>query len=224
MNIKLSIICLVLMAVSLVFGCKGRAAEDNKSNAPTNAILLHPGDEHYVPIDTRQSVVEWRGSSLEGSHTGYVYLSKGEFMMENGQLAGGSFEVAMSTIEGDDHRSDNNLINHLKDIDFFNVTKFPVSTIQITGVESSTGVESGTIENKNVTGNLTIKGITHPVTFPVKMEISNGILRAEGKLVIDRTKWGIQYRSGKLFDSLKEHAIADSIELGFNIIAKPESK
>ncbi len=81
-------------------------------------------------------------------------------MIENGQLVGGTVEVDMSTIEGDDHRSDNNLIKHLKDADFFDVKKFPFSTIAITRVASIN------VEDKEITGNLTIKGITHPVTFP----------------------------------------------------------
>jgi polyisoprenoid-binding protein YceI len=126
-------------------------------------------------------------------------------MIENGQLVGGTVEVDMSTIEGDDHRSDNNLIKHLKDADFFDVTRFPLSTIAITRVESTND------ENKKVTGNLTIKGITHPVTFPVKMEMKDGIVKASGKLVIDRTLWDVRYKSGKFFDNLKDQAIADYI-------------
>jgi hypothetical protein len=49
-----------------------------------------------------------------GSHTGYV--SQGELMIENGQLVSGTVEVDMSTIEGDDHRSDNNLIKQLESL------------------------------------------------------------------------------------------------------------
>ena len=135
-------------------------------------------------------------------------------MIENGQLIGGTVEVDMSTIEGDDHRSDNNLINHLKGPDFFDVKKFPISTITITRVESING------ENKKVTGNLTIKGITHPVSFPANMEVQDGIVKANGKLVIDRTKWDVRYNSGKFYDNLKDQAISDSIEFRIKIVAK----
>ena len=135
-------------------------------------------------------------------------------MIENGQLLGGTVEVDMSTIEGDDHRADNNLIKHLKDPDFFDVKKFPISTIAITRVESTND------ENKKVTGNLTIKGITHPVSFPAKIEVKDGIVKASGKLVIDRTKWDVRYKSGKFFDNLKDQAIADDIEFNIKIVAK----
>ena len=214
MNNKLSITYLILIIALLIFGCRGPVVKENKNNASPNYISLHIGDEKYIKIDTKESVVAWKGSSVEGAHTGYVYISKGELMIENGQLMGGTVEVDMSTIEGDDHRSDNNLIKHLKDPDFFDVKKFPISTIAITKVASING------ENKNVTGNLTIKGITHPVTFPAKMEVKGGIVKANGKLVIDRTLWDVRYNSGKFYFNLADKTISDSIEFNIKIVAK----
>jgi hypothetical protein len=61
---------------------------------------------------------------------------------------------------------------------------------------------------------------THPVTFPAKMEIKDGLVKADGKLIIDRTDWGIRYKSGKFFDNLKNQAISDSIEFNIKIVAK----
>ena len=214
MNNKLSITYLIFIIAPLIFGCRGPVVKENKNNALASSISLHVASEKYIKIDTKESVVAWKGSSVEGAHTGYVYISKGELMIENGQLMGGTVEVDMSTIEGDDHRSDNNLIKHLKDPDFFDVKKFPISTIAITKVASING------ENKNVTGNLTIKGITHPVTFPAKMEVKDGIVKANGKLVIDRTLWDVRYNSGKFYDNLADKTISDSIEFQIKIIAK----
>ena len=209
MNNKLSITYLILIIAPLFFGCGGPVTGENKNNASANSISLHVGDEKYVVIDAKESVVTWKGSNSFGPHRGYVYISKGELMIENGQLMGGAVEVEMSTIEDESHRSDNNLIKHLKDADFFDVKKFPFSTIAISRVAEIN------VEDKEITGNLSIKGITHPVTFPVKMEMKDGIVKASGKLVIDRTLWDVRYKSGKFFDNLKDQAIADSIE--FNI-------
>lgn len=214
MNNKTSITCLILIIAPFFFSCHGTVKEKNKNKASAGSISLHVGDEKFVAIDTKESVVTWKGSSVEGAHTGYIYISKGELMIENGQLMGGTVEVDMSTIEGDDHRSDNNLIKHLKDADFFDVKKFPFSTIAITRVASIN------VEDNEITGNLTIKGITHPVSFPAKVEVNDGIVKASGKLVIDRTLWDVRYKSGKFFDNLKDQAIADSIEFNIKIIAK----
>lgn len=214
MNIKLSITYSILITALFFFSCGGSVKEENKNNASASPLPLHVGNEKYLAIDKKESVLTWKGSSVEGAHTGYVYISKGELMIENGQLLGGTVEVDMSTIEGDDHRSDNSLINHLKDADFFDVKKFPFSTIAITRVASIN------VEDKEITGNLTIKGVTHPVTFPAKMEVKDGIVKANGKLVIDRTLWGVRYKSGKFFANLADKAISDSIEFHIKIVAK----
>lgn len=214
MNNKLSITYLILILAPLVFGCRGNVKEENKNNASASPISLHVGDEKYIKIDKKESVVTWKGSSVEGAHTGYVYISKGELMIENGQLMGGTVEVDMNTIEDGSHRSDNNLIKHLKDPDFFDVKKFPISTIAITRVPSIN------VEDKEITGNLTIKGITHPVSFPAKVEVNDGIVKANAKLVIDRTKWDVRYNSGKFYDNLADKTISDSIEFQIKIVAK----
>jgi polyisoprenoid-binding protein YceI len=216
MKNKLSITCLILMIAPFVFSCGGPAKEQNKNNASVSSLSLHVGDEKYAMIDTKESVVTWKGGNLMGSNnqTGFVYLSKGELMIENGQLTGGTVEVDMNTIEDKNHGSDNKLVQHLKDPDFFEVKKFPFSTIAITRVASINA------EDKKVTGNLTIKGITHPVTFPVKMEVRDGIVSANGRLVIDRTLWDVRYKSGKFYANLADQAMSDSIEFHMKIVAK----
>ena len=216
MNNKLSITYLILIIAPLFFGCRGAGKEENKKNLSPSTLNLHAGDEKYVAIDTKESVVTWKGDNVIGlnGHTGFVHISKGELVVENGELRGGTVEVDMNTIEDEKHDRDNGLIDHLKDPDFFDVNKFPFSTIAITRVASINA------EDKEITGNLTIKGITHPVSFPVKMEMKDGIVKANGKLVIDRTKWDVRYKSGKFFGNLKDQAISDDIEFDMKIVAK----
>ncbi len=67
---------------------------------------------------------------------------------------------------------------------------------------------------------MTIKGITHDVTFPVKLEEVNGVIHANGKVTIDRTKWDVRYGSGKFFDNLADDTISDNIEFEMKIVAK----
>lgn len=215
MNNKLSIACLILIT-PFFFGCGGPAKGENKTSASVSSLSLHTGDEKYAVVDTKESIVTWKGSMVIGSdgHNGYIYISKGELMIEDGQLVGGTVEVDMNTIEDEGHGRDNNLVNHLKDPDFFDAKKFPYSAISITGVTSISA------EEKEITGNLTIKGITHPVSFPAKIEVNDKTVRASGRLVIDRTQWDVRYRSGKFFNNLADKAIADSIEFNVAIVAK----
>jgi polyisoprenoid-binding protein YceI len=196
---------------------RGPVVKEDENNASASSVSLrHVVNEKYV-IDKKESVVTWKGSKVfapEEAHIGNVYISKGELTIEKGQLVGGTVEIDMNTITDPVHGSDNNLINHLKDPDFFDVKKFPVSTFAITKVAS---VNS---ENIKVTGNLTIKGITREVIFPVEIEVNGGIINANGKVIIDRTQWDIRYRSGRFYENLADKTISDDIEFKMKIVAK----
>ncbi|SIO00138.1 YceI family protein [Chitinophaga niabensis] len=211
MNNKLSNIYLILMIPSLFFGCRGRVKEENKNNASASSVS---SGQKYL-IDKKESIVTWKGAMLASAeeHTGYVHISKGELVIEKGQLMGGTVEIDINTIEYADKENKNTPINHLKSPDYFDVEKFPISTIEITRVAS---VSDTTI---NVTGNLTIKGVTRSVTFPAQIEVKDGIVKANGKLTIDRTDWGIRYRSGKFYDILADQIVSDNIEFQMKIVA-----
>ena len=216
MNNKLSTTYLILIIAPLFFGCRGPVKEENKNSATASSVSLrHVASEKYI-IDTKESVLTWEGSMVFGfeeEHIGYVYTSKGELMIEKGQLVEGTVEVDMNTIEYKDKESKNTPVKHLKSPDYFDVEKFPISTFSITKVAYAVG------GNIKVTGNLTIKGITNPVTFPAKIEVKDGIVKANGKVVIDRTQWGIRYRSGKFYDNLADQAVSDDIEIHMKIVA-----
>ena len=214
MSNKLTTAYLILIIAPFFFGC-GPVAVQDKNNASASSVSL---GQKYI-IDTKESIITWKGSMVFDfgeEHVGYVYISKGELMIEKDSLVGGTAEIDMKTIEYKDKESKNTPVKHLKSPDFFDVEKFPISTFAITKIES-VNVRSKTIK---VTGNLTIKGITNPVTFPAKMEVKDGIVRANGKIVIDRTQWGIRYRSGKFYDNLADQAVSDDFEIQMNIVAK----
>lgn len=203
-----------LVLALLVSSC-GASPEKNPGYQGTQSELsLHDGNSKYVRVDKNQTVLTWKGSSIEGAHNGYVSISKGELMVEEGQLKGGAVQVDMKTILDDKRRNDNNLIRHLKDADFFDVAKFPFSTFVIDRVDPAPDGSS------NISGSLTIKGITHPVSFPATISSKDGGVRATAKMVIDRTRWGIHYRSGKFFANLADKAISDSITFNISIVGK----
>lgn len=214
MNNKILFACKGLIMVTLLVSCGSSAKKDNKKIAPADAMSLHAGDENYMPVDPKQTEVAWKGSNSFGAHEGFVSVSKGELKIENNRIVGGTVEVDMRTIEDESHKNNSGLIQHLKDPDFFEVQKFPAATITISKVEYVSG------EDISVTGNLTIKGITNPVSFPAKVNVKDGIVTANGKLVIDRTHWGIRYKSGKFFGAVADQTISDDIEFRIKLVAR----
>lgn len=211
-NLSLAYLVLIICPLFSAYRAPGVTENENRASVPPTPV----GNEKYV-IDRKESVVTWRGSmSLagKGEHIGYVYLSKGELLIEKDRLVGGAVELDMNTITDDAHRNDNNLIDHLKDPDFFDVKKFPFSTFTITKIAPANA------ESINVTGDLTIKGITHAITFPATIGVKGGVLNANAKVTIDRTRWDVRYNSGKFYDNLADRAISDDIELDLKIVAR----
>jgi len=154
--------------------------------------------ETYL-LDSGKSVIQWTARKLTGKHTGTIKLEKGEIILDGETISGGYFVIEMKSITVLDRMnsfSKGILTRDLKSKHFFSVKKFPFSKFVITEVK-----DKG--ENKKeITGNLTIKGITNPITFLATVEQSNGLIQAEGTLTLDRTKWGIRYRSGQFFKDL----------------------
>jgi polyisoprenoid-binding protein YceI len=217
MNNKISVACLILAIALLSSAFRGPVVKENENNGSAGFVSQRPvADEKYV-IDKKESVVTWKGSMViadNGKHTGYVYLSKGELKINKGQLVGGTFEIDMTTIEYKDKAETNSPVHHLKSADFFHIYSFPISTFAITKVKSLSS------ENIEVIGNLTIKDVTQAITFPAKIEVKDGVVHANGKVTIDRTRWGIRYKSDKFFDVLADEAISDDIEFEMKIVAR----
>ena len=96
-----------------------------------------------------------------------------------------------------------NLEGHLSNDDFFGVEKHPTSQLVITEVKELTAGEYA------VSGDLSIKGATKPVSFTMQVAENS----AHTKLKIDRTKYGIRYGSGSFFDNLGDNTINYNFEL-----------
>ena len=82
---------------------------------------------------------------------------------------------------------------HLKGNDFFDMDTYPEIRF------ASTAVDQVDAENYKVTGDLTIKGITRPVTVdfelsgPVQDPWGNQRIGLEGTTVVNRKEWGVNF-------------------------------
>lgn len=160
-------------------------------------------------VDINSSKITWKGKKVTGEHDGHITLNNGTLLFDaNNNLIGGTFAMNMKTITVTDLKGEmkNNLENHLKSDDFFGVERHNQSTLVMTKVTGSNGAYK-------VTGDLTIKGITNPITFD--MAVSGHT--ATAKLKIDRTKYDIKFRSSSFFDNLKDKAIYDNFDLNVNL-------
>ena len=169
-----------------------------------------------VRVNAENSTIKWIGSKVASSHEGTVNIQKGMLMIDHGTLVGGQFSIDMTSINNTDIESEEyreKLNGHLKNEDFFNVEDFPLATITITRAAKGEG------NSYKIVADLTIKGITHSVTFPAKVEINGLNFLATAKIKIDRTKWDIKYGSGSFFENLGDKMILDEIEFDVYLLS-----
>jgi polyisoprenoid-binding protein YceI len=170
-----------------------------------------------VNANKNNSTVIWTGSKPTGSHTGNVTLKDGHLLFDHGNLVGGEFIIDMTSITCTDIESEKKnkyLVDHLKDEDFFDVNQFPEAKLVVNKAKS---IEGSQFEMK---GNMTIKGITKPVTFNADIKINKNSYTAIAKIVIDRTKWGVEYKSGNIFKDLGDKIIYDDMEFDIFLVSE----
>ena len=73
--------------------------------------------------------------------------------------------------------------------------------------------------NYSVLADLTIKGITNPIAFEAEVTGNGNSFVAASKFTIDRTKWGVEYKSGNIFKNLGDKIIYDDIEFDVFLIS-----
>lgn len=149
------------------------------------------------------------------SHFGTVKLKSGNLVFSNGEVSGGSFVIDMNTMDAEDLNGDTKLKkmfeNHLKSDDFFDVTKFPVSTFNIKSVKK---LKSNSY-NYQIHGVLMIKGISKNISFPVKVSESNGLFTlSSAKFTFNRKDFGLKYN---IFEDM---LISNEVEMNVNVAVK----
>jgi polyisoprenoid-binding protein YceI len=129
-------------------------------------------------------VTKVRGSFNEFEGAGY-------FDAEN--PTNSSLELTIQAASIDTRNADRD--GHLKGNDFFDMANYPEITF------ASTAVEQVDAENYRVTGDLTIKGITKPVTVDFEYSgaatdpFGNHRIGFEGKTVVNRKDWGVSWNA-----------------------------
>jgi len=160
--------------------------------------LSGPETQTYnYALDESKSVIEWSGASPNTSHQGSFAVTSPGIQVENNIITGGTFVIPIASIKNFDLPKTIKpvLLKHLKSRDFFNMALYPEASFALTQVvplvQASTEGLAGA--NTLVTGNFTLLGQTHPITFPARIAVQDNGVAVEATFKLDRTKWGMTY-------------------------------
>lgn len=174
---------------------KKPAAKDEPAATTTTVAL---------PIVAASSKIGWVGAKVTGKHEGDFKRFSGTAKVSGPQLTSLEFEVETASVQSDAEK----LTGHLKSEDFFAVEKHPKATFKSTKVSSKASGEM----SHEITGDLTLRGVTRSITFPAKVTIEGSSVKGSSEFTINRQDFGIAYAG------MKDDLIKDEVLLKLEVL------
>ncbi|GAB3424492.1 YceI family protein [Niabella aquatica] len=165
-----------LIALSVLTACS-----HNGSISPTD-----------FKVNEESSAVEWKGSAPDHFHRGAFKVSGTLQTNGKGKITGGDFTIPIASISNFDLTDPavrEQLLNHLKSPDFFNLAVHPDAKFHIAKVEPYSNASSAA--NTLITGDFTMIGQTHSIQIPAVIKTGNNKISAEGSFKLNRLQWGM---------------------------------
>lgn len=199
-----------VLTAMLVASCGSGQKKGNESTMGSESADSDQAEMMAVNVNMDESKVNWKGEMLGVySHWGTVDLQSATLSLKGDEVAEGTFVIDLTTMNPLDEnysedRPKENLISHLSADDFFDVANHPTATFVITSVEGGT-----------VTGDLTIRGITHSESFEdVKVTKEGDSFSVTGELEFDRKKYNVSWDS-----SMQDMVLDNKIEITIDLVA-----
>ena len=170
--------------------------------APTGAETLRVGPD--------SSKVGFVGAKVTAQHVGHFGEFAGTIALADGVPEKSRVElevkIASLSIEG----GPEDLVNHLKSPDFFDVAKHPAARFLSTAIKAGSDVAG---MNYTVTGNLEIRGVSKSVTFPARITVAPDAVSVHSEFGINRKDFGIVY------PGMKDDLIKDNVLIRIDLSA-----
>jgi polyisoprenoid-binding protein YceI len=142
---------------------------------------------------TTASVVGYRVNEvLFGQNNvavGRTHSVTGSITLSGTDVTKAGFTAQMSTVHSDESQRDNQFDGRIMDI-----SQYPTATFALTSpitLAPASAVTSGRVISSQATGNLTLRGQTHPVTFDVTARYTTTAIDINGAIPITFATWSI---------------------------------
>ncbi|HEY9087302.1 MAG TPA: YceI family protein [Anaerolineaceae bacterium] len=202
------------------------------STAPTSAPTTEPAataaqgsasaDVRTYRIVPEQSTVSYSVGEVFFNENNRFNLAVGTTQQVNGEVflnftrpeesTVGPITVDISTFTSDSSRRDNAIRGR-----WLESSRFPLATFtptQVSGLNAD--VQAGQTVNLQVTGDLTVRDVTRPVTFAVQVKLENDVLQGSATTEILMTDFG--FSPPDIAGMLKAE---DTVKIDFTFTAEP---
>jgi polyisoprenoid-binding protein YceI len=190
-------ICIALFSAAAIAACKSpepTPTPETKTSAAQPAPAVVPADSipktdpasvKTLGLDPAASKFDFDAAKITKTHHGSFKQFSGKATLLGDDLHSVAVEVETPSVEVDDPK----LTGHLKTADFLDVEKFPKATFKSSSI---TPKASGSFTHE-VTGELTLHGVTQSITFPATVTQTPTSVTGTAEVTIDRQKFGVKY-------------------------------
>lgn len=191
---------LVVSACDNGFENKPAATVQSQTQAVVaeTAAAKDEGPARTLSVVADKSEIGFTGAKITGKHTGKFRTFSGEAKVVGNTAKELSFTVQMDSVESDDEK----LTGHLKSADFFDVEKNPTSSFKSTSIVEKAAGDA----THEITGNLTLHGVTKTIAFPAKVTTTDDGVTGKAEFTINRKDFNIVY-PGKPDDLIKDDVL-----------------
>ena len=162
------------------------------STAPSDqAQPLTDANGQWTISSTPETIVGYRvkevlfGQDTEG--VGRTRAVSGNLTIENNAVTTADFTVQMGTLISDAANRDRQFNGRIMDVE-----TYPTATFSLTSpISLPSNALSGEVIRTEATGNLTLRGVTKSVTFPIDAQVSGQTFTVVGNIRIVFDEWNI---------------------------------
>lgn len=200
------------MALCIVLGGTTAACKESRIDAKPSAVVQDPSKSEQaqspaavegatvLAVDADQSSIGFIGAKVTDEHEGKFNSFDGKATLDGDTPNAVAFTVKMESVNIEPEK----LAGHLKSADFFDVSKYATSSFESTKIEAKAAAGA----THEVTGDLTMRGVTKTITFPATIEVDDQKVRGQAEFKINRKDFGIEY-PGMPDDLIKDDVLLD---------------
>lgn len=198
-------LCAGLLLVACERSGADNAIETDSQSTKSDALPIFDGKDAWT-IDYETStlgfIAEQEGRSFEGKFEEFEIAVR----LNPDDLANAEIHATIDMTSFDAGDAERN--EYLPTKAWFNLKEFPVARFSATEI-----VSTGSNNNYEARGELTMKGVTMPVALPFALEISAGRAMAEGQTTLNRTNYSIGA-------GYTEEEVGETVRVTLNITAE----
>ena len=204
-----------VMVLCIVLGGTTAACKKSRIDEKPSAVVQEPSADAgeqaeaaaaaqtaiVMTVDAAQSNIGFVGAKVTDDHEGKFTSFDGKATLDEDSPKAVEFTVQMDSLSIEPEK----LEGHLKSGDFFDVSKYATSSFNSSKIEAKADDDGATHE---VTGDLTMRGVTKTIRFPATIEVDDQKVRGRAEFKVDRKDFGIEY-PGMPDDLIKDDVLLD---------------